>query len=248
MKGIWKSWYLPVLPVLSMLAGCSPPPVPAYPPPPFERKVDVSKPGVLYEADFTVPDNSQFAPMKLEFGVPHTQYELVLRIADTVPGRLEREVEEFHSDLNKHDVTDITIWSVVGFWGDSEYFGKLSVEQLKTYVRPMKYPGTPIQLKITLTPHPNTRKPIDYISASDDGTGRRILLAPAEPLQVILNLSTFAQVGNPGSMSQLDKLLLLFPDLELQGNYHLRVENVTPINLPTGIETTLIQRQARITK
>lgn len=248
MKDTWKKWCIPVLPVLLMLTGCS---SPVYPPPPFELKVDLSKPGVLYDADFSVPYNGRFAPMKLEFGVPHTQYELVLQIADTVPGRLEREqreADEIHRKTGKWNITYISLWKVIGFWGDTDYFGKLSVEQLKTYVSPMKYPGAPIQLKITLTPHPGTRKPIEYVTARDSGTGRRGFLAPGEPLGITLDLSTFAQIGHSGNRSPQDKLLLKLPRLELHGAYHLLVENLNPIALPPGIETTLIQRQGHISK
>lgn len=248
MKGTWKNWHVSVLPVLSMLAGCS---SPAYPPPPFELKVDVSKPGVLYESNFTVPDNGEFAPMKLEFGQAHTQYELVLRVADTVPGRLEREKNEAGELLRrtgKWQIDHITLWKVIGSWGDDDHIGKLSVEQLITHVRPMEYPGAPILLKITLTPCPGTSKPIEYVTGKDYGTGRGILLAPEESLDVILDLSTFAQEGNSGNDSPQYKLLLLFPRFELHGSYHIRVENLNPIALPPGIETTLIQRQARITK
>lgn len=236
------------VPVLLMLAGCS---SPAYPPPPFERKVDVSKAGVLYEADFSVPYNGSFEPFKLEFGQPHTQYELVLQIADTVPGRLEREQEEaiaLMSRTTPYDIAHVTLLRVVGVWGDIDYIGKLSVEQLKAHVRSMKHPGVPIQLKITLTPHPGTHKPIAYATASDYGTGRGGLLAPGEPLGITLDLSTFAEEGNVGGSVQRDKLLLKLPRLELHGAYHLRVENLSPIALPPGIETTLIQRQGRISK
>jgi len=224
----------------------------SYPPPQFEQKVDVSKPGVLYETDFSVPYNGTFAPMKLEFGVPHTQYELVLRIADAVPGRLEqeqKEADEIHRKTGVFNITHTTLWKIIGFWGDIEYFDKLSVEQLKTHVRPMKYPGAPIQLRITLTPHPGTHKPIEYITARDHGTGHSTLLAPDQSLVAIFDLSSFAQIGGGfGIFVAEDKLLLLFPNLQLRGNYHLRIENLTPITLPLGIETTLIQRQARIAK
>lgn len=232
-----------------MVYGCS---SSAYPPPTFEQKVDVSKTGVLYEADFSVPYNGRFAPHQFEFGVPHTQYELMLRIADTVPGRLEREKQEA-SDLlrktGKRHINHITLWKVIGNWGDIDTFGKLSGGQLKTYVRAMENNGAPILLKITLTPHPGTRKPIEYITAKDRGTGRSSRLAPEQALEVVLDLSSFAQDGfSPGTGSPQHKLLLLLPRLELYGEYHLRIENLTPIALPPGIETSLVQRQARIMK
>lgn len=248
MKDAWEKWCIPVLPVLLLLIGCS---SPAYPPPSFERKVDVSKPGVLYEADFSVPYNGRFAPTKLEFGQPHTQYELMLRIADTVPGRLEREqreADELHRKLGNWNITHISLWKVIGSWGDTDYIGKLSSEKLRTHVRPMKYPGAPIMLKITLTPHSGTRKPIEYVTASNAGTGRGVVLAAEEQLDVTLDLSTFAQHSNSGNSSPQEKLLLSLPRLELHGNYHVRVENLTPVTLPPGIETTLIQREGRIAK
>ena len=118
MKGTWKKCRILALTVLLMLSGCT---SSTYPPPSFELKVYVLKPGVLYDADFSVPRNGTFAPMKLEFGQSHTQYELVLRIADTVPGRLEREQQEAEGLIRKVGVMDfshISLWKVIGSWGD----------------------------------------------------------------------------------------------------------------------------------
>ncbi len=232
----------------AIFAGCS---SSTYPPPVFEKQVDVATPGVLYEGDFTVPYNGKFAPFKLEFGQPHTQYELVLRIADTVPGRLEREQKEASEAIRTKgfmDFSHITLWKVIGSWGDDDYFGKLTSKQQKTHVRHMEYPGAPIQLRITLTPHAGINKPIEYVTAIDYGTGRRGHLASGAPLVITLDLSTFAQIGNTGNRSPQDKLLVTLPRLELLGSYHLRVDNLKPIDLPSGIEISLIQRQARITK
>lgn len=134
MKGTWKKWCILALTVLLMLSGCT---SSTYPPPSFELKVDVLKPGVLYNADFSVPRNGTFAPMKLEFGQSHTQYELVLRIADTVPGRLEREQQEAEGLIRKAGVMDfshISLWKVIGSWGDDRYIDKLSVKQLVSSV------------------------------------------------------------------------------------------------------------------
>lgn len=254
MKALWKKWRMAAPAVLlAMLAGCEGP-APAYPPPLFERRVDVSKPGLLYEGDFTVPYNGRFAPEKLEFGQSHTHYELVLQIADTVPGRFEREekeADEIHRKTGRWDITHISLWKVIGFWGDLDYFGKMSAEQQSVHIRPMEYPGAPIQLKITLTPHPGASKPIRYVTGPDYGTGRGGDLVPGEALDITLDLSTFAEYQSLGGFlisTPKDKLLLRLPRLELHGNYHLRVENLMPVTLPAGIETTLILRPGPIAK
>lgn len=108
-------------------------------------------------------------------------------------------------------------------------------------------PGAKIFLKLTITPHPGTRKPLRYGLGKYAGW-RKLTPESGQPIVAVIDLSEYGVfddeqppfMKNEISLRQFTSVtkVIIHPDFERGGEYRVRVENLNPVALPEGIATT----------
>lgn len=227
-----------------LLSACS---KSQYPQPPFEQVLDLSKSGLLFEKTFTVPANREWAPQKLEFGQSHTNYEVMLRFTDTEPGRFEREVEEADElwSKNGHKTETyerVSLWRVVGLAAPRR---SMTVEEERAYLPILEIRPLPILLRFILEPIDGASKPLEYRLGLHAVSGLHSRVADGQPMDIVLDLSKYAKDSGAGRSVQADKELLSLWPLQVGGNYRIQIENLNPLELPSGIKTEFVMKLGR---
>jgi hypothetical protein len=241
---------------VSLLAACS---EPQYPTPPFTQVLDLTTVGVIYEQNFTVPTNREWAPGRLEFGQSHSNYEIQLEFRDLIYEK-QKEDSGYNAAIRQAGTFEDTVTALRKFekiineiegisnkrlnelLGDeARYPEGMTEQQWRSSAPVMKKKGAPIQLKLTLTPLGGPNKSIDYLDGPYmyRNSGWWKTAAPSKPIEITLDLSTYRTSGSRAYSGE-KKLLAYFRPLQIDSSYHLRVENLNPLQLPLGIQTTLL--------
>ena len=101
----------------------------------------------------------------------------------------------------------------------------------------MSYGGAEFEVKLILTPHTNVDSPIIFDTGHYNGHRKKALETSKAPLELIAKLVEYGPEASLFSGGRVK--ILAYADLEMGGNYHLRVESLKNVPIPEGFEIYL---------